>query len=951
MKKVILFLMTFVSLVSFAGTTTTTTYDFSLDENESETGSWHYKKVTNAKTAIKNRDLAVGDKIVVEFTNSSVNYAVCNEKGTKILTGSHSETGSYNSEYQYYTSSSSTIKFKITSDLLSEIESNGLRIEYEGSNLISAAYVERTTYNDGTTDPKTLTLGSTTKVNESTTWNYNEVLGISLIGLYDEVKFSFTANGTTGESATNQYAICDAGGTKLVKYSDSQDWFECSSGTNSYSLKITANILANIKAGGLRFEYNTGIEESSIKVELIKYDPSTAKVGEKLSVNKRLDSEGNPFDGTDVSETEEVNTWYNLYRVNLPSDIAVGDTIRVYVKPLSKQVDLGGTTVTDVLRDGMYAFLKTNTDGNPALMGGSDKFSIAGWDYYQFVYTNEISNSINGNCLIIGGYNYKMDGVYLMRHSDTQAEKQVNENKPKVLARLTEAGLYVNNKNGVDGDGTVIDNETKLPGATGDGEWKNYQIKTKPIFSRISNNTQNLMVRIYTDGAHNVSLKDASNASYLIDYSSGVHAVYGSTGEHTVDGSTVYYKDVPVMDYIWKNDGNKSITGIVYNKHTLITQNDDEVFNVGVQSGTISKIEIVESTVKNNVSGQVTYKRTLQDNIYKPIALPYNLTYGQTKAVFGDGVKVMDLKDGRFVKSEKNTVEKKEISYQIYINFHPIGWYKDENGNDQTTSYNDDDAYMIANYPYIIELGSGTKSEFKIPVVAELRDFTTYTAYVKAADFTYVGFDPNVKVTDINENSDTKGQAVVEETYWRTLFAKDYMAFTSTAPYFDVTTAGNGESDQIDLYGDKQTSYKTVSLTRGEDDPFYSQAGAYRHVYYFYGGSLWRAEETKYFHSGLGFVELSSIFNEIAGGETKYIPTEVTENANTTVKLQYAYDEDMPTAIKGIVETGTVQSHKAARRSRTGVFTINGQRINSSGSTEGLAKGFYIVNGKKVVIR
>ncbi|MGN0224821.1 MAG: hypothetical protein ACI4A7_01900 [Prevotella sp.] len=947
MKKVILFLMTFVSLVSFAGTTTTTTYGFSLDETESPKDSWHYKNVTNAKTAIENGDLAVGDKIVVEFTESSVKYAVCNENSEKILTGNHNETGSYNSEWKYYTSSSSTIKFKITSDLLSKIKSNGLRIEYDGSNLISKVYVERTTYNDGTIDPKTLTLGTATQVKE-TVWKYKEVLGISLIKLYDEVEFSFTA---TGESATNQYAICDAEGTKLVTVSDTQDWFDCPSGSNSYSLKITADILANIKAGGLRFEYNTGIEESSINVTLIKYDPSTAKDGEKLSVNKRL-SEDNSFEDTDVSESAEVNTWYNLYRVNLPSNIAVGDTIRVYVKPLSKDVTLGSTSVTDELRDGMYAFLKTNTNGNPALMGGSDKFSIAGWDYYQFVYTNEISSRISGNYLIIGGYNYKMDGVYLLRHSETQAEKQENEIKPKVLARLTTSGLYVNN-NGVTEDETVTDSNTKLPDATSNSEnsWMNYQIKTKPIFSKIANNTQNLMVRIYTDAAHNVSLKDASNASYLIDYSSGKHAVYGSTGEHTVDGNTVYYKDVPVMDYIWENDGDKSIKGIVYNKHTLITQNDDEVFNVGVEGGTISKIEIVENTVKNNVSGQVTYKRTLQDNIFKPIALPYNLTYKQAKDVFGEGVKVMDLKDGRFVKSEKITEEKKEISYQIYINFHPIGW---QSTTGEIKSYNDDDAYMIANYPYIIELGSGTKSEFKIPVVAELRDFTTYTAYVKAADFTYLGLSDDVKVTEKNIDGDgnvTDGTKEIGElTYWKNLFAKDYMAFTSTAPYFDVT-ANSGDDGQIDIYGSGQTSYKTVSLTRSESDPFYSQAGANRHVYYFYGGSLWRAQETKYFHSGLGFVELSSIFNDIAGGTDKYIPKEVSNEAETTVKLQYAFDEDMPTAIKGIVEKGTVQSHKDARQSRTGVFTINGQRINSSGSTEGLAKGFYIVNGKKVVIR
>ena len=50
------------------------------------------------------------------------------------------------------------------------------------------------------------------------------------------------------------------------------------------------------------------------------------------------------------------------------------------------------------------------------------------------------------------------------------------------------------------------------------------------------------------------------------------------------------------------------------------------------------------------------------------------------------------------------------------------------------------------------------------------------------------------------------------------------------------------------------------------------------------------------------------------------------------------------TGIEGI--EGVVSSKNSQK-----LYDLNGRLIRSNGNTEGLAKGIYIVNGKKVVIR
>lgn len=61
------------------------------------------------------------------------------------------------------------------------------------------------------------------------------------------------------------------------------------------------------------------------------------------------------------------------------------------------------------------------------------------------------------------------------------------------------------------------------------------------------------------------------------------------------------------------------------------------------------------------------------------------------------------------------------------------------------------------------------------------------------------------------------------------------------------------------------------------------------------------------------------------------------------IKLLGKTDFDTATAIQKISESQETK--------QTGIFTLTGARVGNGNSTEGLSKGIYIINGKKVVVR
>ena len=84
----------------------------------------------------------------------------------------------------------------------------------------------------------------------------------------------------------------------------------------------------------------------------------------------------------------------------------------------------------------------------------------------------------------------------------------------------------------------------------------------------------------------------------------------------------------------------------------------------------------------------------------------------------------------------------------------------------------------------------------------------------------------------------------------------------------------------------------------------------------------------------------------------KYLPAnkayfKISENdAEATkngIKLLNKADYDTATAIQSVVSKTTTE--------KSGIYTLTGARVAEGNSTEGLTKGIYIINGKKVVVR
>lgn len=74
------------------------------------------------------------------------------------------------------------------------------------------------------------------------------------------------------------------------------------------------------------------------------------------------------------------------------------------------------------------------------------------------------------------------------------------------------------------------------------------------------------------------------------------------------------------------------------------------------------------------------------------------------------------------------------------------------------------------------------------------------------------------------------------------------------------------------------------------------------------------------------------------------------DNSSTAKSISLLIDgvEDSTTGIADIHGSTDCTSYK---RGIEGVFNINGQMVRRSCSLEGLPKGMYIVNGKKIIIR
>ena len=290
--------------------------------------------------------------------------------------------------------------------------------------------------------------------------------------------------------------------------------------------------------------------------------------------------------------------------------------------------------------------------------------------------------------------------------------------------------------------------------------------------------------------------------------------------------------------------------------------------------------------------------RKLNDNMWNSLILPVDLTWGQMKRTFGDAVKVAKLtalteNSVQFVTVEPDSDEQVMVTaFEPYIVFPPYTQVK-------SAPYTVEHFYTSEGENNSEWLGTDYKPSSKED------NRLTKTLKADHYDITMVSLDrENLKKLNNNWESTT--------TFSATGGGHGKMVCKGTmAKTYDKDESGKNKilSGRDDLNGDYfMYKGKLIQVPHNENGKQYS-----------YGLKAFRC-----------WFEL--------------------DNSSTAKSISLLIDgvEDSTTGIADIHGSTDCTSYK---RGIDGVFNINGQMVRHSCSLEGLPKGMYIVNGKKIIIR
>lgn len=291
--------------------------------------------------------------------------------------------------------------------------------------------------------------------------------------------------------------------------------------------------------------------------------------------------------------------------------------------------------------------------------------------------------------------------------------------------------------------------------------------------------------------------------------------------------------------------------------------------------------------------------RKLNDNMWNSLILPVDLTWGQMKRTFGDAVKVAKLEaltenSVQFVTVEPDSDEQVMVkAFEPYIVYPPYT--------------------QVKSAPYTVEHFYTSKGEDNSEWLGkdykpskDENNRLTKTLKADHYDITMVSLDREKLMQHVNTDTwESKIQFKTIDGNYGKMVCKGTMAKT-----YDK---GKIISGRDDLNGDYfMYKGKLIQVPHNENGKQYS-----------YGLKAFRC-----------WFELTA--NTPAEGKP------------SQVSLLIDGVEDSTTGIDDIHGSTDCTSYK---RGIEGVFNINGQMVRRSCSLEGLPKGMYIVNGKKIIIR
>lgn len=718
------------------------------------------------------------------------------------------------------------------------------------------------------TDEIQLTWGENTSSSDG--WSSLVVTNAGEIKQGDFLIFSFDE-----ASSSDQYAICNESGDKIytVGCKNNQNWYNCADGQEYFVLTVTKKFYDAIQSGGLRLQYK-GLTNLKGYIKRIDYKPTGDNVTEIMS------------------KPQYIENWYSEGFVLHTDQDYVNKTLRVVC------METG---------DDAYAFLKRTDDGWPSLMSGSDKFSIAGWKYFEIKINGEL-NSVLKDGLRIGGNNYYIAGIYVY-DDGTSAPNWTEE--PSDIVDTYEFSQPI--------DGTSGWANGKIEGSffefTGRSNGQPGAVESPKKIA----NTKNNIIRLYlkdTTSDTQISAKDAGD----------VNAAYIRERKYDKTNKSFYYQnfaDCGVADH-YDFELSDAIT-VFENYDKPITNKPEGVktgmlstlllngMNVGINYGKIWKLEIRKSMVSKYVTGYAIYTgHKLSSTYWRSVALPYNLSREQLEKAFGKDVVICELGESKVTK-EKTTEEGNLTHYHYGISFN-------------FTKIPDGEG-INANYPYMIKLKSGVKPADFYPIENVKADVRDYQAYeFRTGQFDLSALDATMPAAG-DHNYDKLKEIYDYEQEIKPDLTDARMIFKSTAPVFDITNTDVGNVEIIN-----RTSNKTVLNIPSENN------GATN--YYLYDNVLYPVKDTPVkLSSGLAYV--------VFPAETRILFEKQPDETQAGAKITYFFcDENETTGIEEIDMTPA-----SVCKAQQNVYSLDGQLVHKGLSVEGLAKGIYIVNGKKVIIK
>lgn len=718
------------------------------------------------------------------------------------------------------------------------------------------------------TDEIQLTWGENTSSSDG--WSSRVVTNAKeMIKQGDFLIFSFDE-----ASSSDQYAICNESGDKIytVGCKNNQNWYNCANGQKDFVLTVTKKFYDAIQSGGLRLQYK-GLKSLKGYIKRIDYKPTGSDVTEIMSTPQYIEN------------------WYSEGFVLHTNQDYVNKTLRVVC------METG---------DDAYAFLKRNDDGWPSLMSGSDKFSIAGWKYFEIKINDELNGLLKGNGLRIGGNNYYIAGIYVYDDGTTAPNW---EEEPSDVVDTYEFSQPI--------DGSNAWASYTISGSFFEFKGRGQQRAIEPT-TKIAN-TKNNIIRLYLENT-------ASNTQIYAKDAVDSRAAYIRQRKQEENTDKFYYQDFADCGSANHYDFELSDAITVFeNYKTPITNKPEGVktgmlstlllngMNVGINHGKIWKLEIRKSMVSKYVTGYAIYMgHKLSNTYWRSVALPYNLSREQLEKAFGDDVVICELGESKVTK-EKTTEEGNLTHYHYGISFN-------------FTKIPDGEG-INANYPYMIKLKSGVKPADFYPIENVKADVRDYQAYeFRTGKFDLSALDATMPAAG-DANYDKLKEIYDYEQDIKKELTDARMIFKSTAPVFDITNTG---VDKVEII--KGTSNKTVLNIPSENN------GATN--YYLYDNVLYPVKKSPVkLSSGLAYV--------VFPAATRILFEQPDDTAQAGAKITYFFcDENETTGIEEIDMTPA-----SVCKAQQNVYSLDGQLVHKGLSVEGLAKGIYIVNGKKVIIK